>query len=216
MYATLINKCLQASWETLFMVMASGLLATLAGIPLAVLLYTTQPNGLLANRLFHRSLGTVINITRSIPFIILLILVIPVTRFLVGTSLGTLAAVVPLSLAALPFVARVVANALESVPSGLTETGLAMGATPLQIIWRMILPEALPGIIHAVTVTLITLVGYSAMAGAIGAGGLGNLAISEGYQRFDITVMTATVVILVAMVQLLQVLGDALARRYQH
>ncbi len=216
MSPTLLNELLQASIETIWMVVFSGLIAALLGIPVAVLLLTTRPGGLLQNAMVYRGLSLLVNIARSIPFIILMIAIIPMTRFLVGTSIGTAAAIVPLSLAAIPFVARVVEGALLEVPSGLQETGMVFGASVWQIIYKIILPEALPGIINALTITMITLVGYSAMAGAVGAGGLGNLAINYGYQRFDIQVMIWTIVVLVVMVQIIQMIGDRLARYFQH
>lgn len=206
----------KALGQTVTMTLVSGLLATLFGLPLGVLLLTTKSKGLLAHPLLNRVLNIIVNITRSIPFIILLIAIVPFTRLLVGTSIGTSAAIVPLTVGAIPFVARLIQNALEEVPSGLIEVGLAMGANPLQIINRILIPEALPGIVNALTVTLITLVGYSAMAGAVGGGGLGDLAIRYGYHRFDINIMLITVAILIVMVQLIQFAGDFLVRRVNH
>lgn len=199
--------------ETCYMVMVAGFIATLLGLPLGVLLLISRPKGILAHKTLNTILGTLVNITRSIPFIILLIALVPFTRFLVGTSIGTTAAIVPLTIGTIPFIARLVENALEEVAGGLVEVGLAMGATPMQIVMRILIPEALPSIINGITVTLVALVGYSAMAGAVGGGGLGDLAIRYGYHRFDITVMIITVVILVMTVQTIQMLGDFIVRR---
>ena len=202
--------------QTLAMVFSSGLIGFAVGIPLGVLLHLSKKNGLLENIALNKSLGIVVNIGRSIPFIILLVALIPVTRFLVGTSIGTAAAVVPLTIGAIPFIARLVEGALLEVPSGLVEAAQAMGAKPIQIITKVLLPEALPGIINAATITLVTLVGYSAMAGTVGGGGLGDVGIRYGYQRFDGTVMMITVVILVLLVQIIQSVGDHLVKRVDH
>ncbi|MGL6176924.1 MAG: methionine ABC transporter permease, partial [Vibrionaceae bacterium] len=172
--------------------------------------------GLLQNRVLNFLLSTIVNIGRSIPFIILLVVIIPLTRLLVGTSIGTTAAIVPLCVGAIPFIARLVEGALVEIPDGLIEAAQAMGASTLQIIMKVLLPEALPAIIHGATVTLVTLVGYSAMAGAVGGGGLGDVAIRYGYQRFDGTMMLITVVILVILVQLIQSIGDYFAKRVDH
>jgi D-methionine transport system permease protein len=202
--------------QTLAMVFSSGFIGFAVGIPLGVLLHLSKKNGLLENVAFNKSLGIVVNIGRSVPFIILLVALIPVTRFIVGTSIGTAAAVVPLTIGAIPFIARLVEGALLEVPSGLVEAAQAMGAKPIQIITKVLLPEALPGIINAVTITLVTLVGYSAMAGTVGGGGLGDVGIRYGYQRFDSTVMAITVVILVLLVQIIQSVGDHFVKRVDH
>lgn len=207
---------LNASLETLYMVAISSAIAVLVGIPLGVFLLTSRRGGILENRPLNFLLGAVTNVLRSIPFIILIVAIIPLTRFLVGTSIGTTAAIVPLSIGAIPFVARIIENVLEEVPKGLIEAGHALGASPEQIIMKFLLPEALPGIINATTITVITLIGYSAMAGAVGAGGLGDIAIRYGYQRFDMNIMLATIVILVVMVQIFQWLGDGLAKLVSH
>jgi len=202
--------------QTLAMVFGSGLIGFAVGIPLGVLLHLSKKNGLLENLALNKTLGIVVNIGRSVPFIILLVALIPVTRFIVGTSIGTAAAIVPLTIGAIPFIARLVEGALLEVPSGLVEAAQAMGAKPIQIISKVLLPEALPGIINAVTITLVTLVGYSAMAGTVGGGGLGDVGIRYGYQRFDGTVMMITVVILVLLVQIIQSVGDHLVKRVDH
>ena len=179
-------------------------------------MFVTKAGQILAHAKLQVLLGTLVNIGRSVPFIILLVAIIPFTRFIVGTSIGTIAAIVPLTVGAIPFVARLIEGALIEVPFGLQEAAQAMGAKPLQIIQKVLLPEALPGIINGLTITLVTLVNYSAMAGAIGGGGLGDVGIRYGYQRFDPTVMLITVVILVLLVQLIQGLGDRLVKYVDH
>jgi D-methionine transport system permease protein len=212
----LIELLVSSLWETIVMVFTSGFIGFVVGIPVGVLLHLSKKNGLLENSFLNRILGTVVNIGRSIPFIILLVALIPVTRFIVGSSIGTAAAIVPLTIGAIPFIARLVEGALLEVPAGLVEAAQAMGAKPLQIIHKVLLAEALPGIINAATITLVTLVGYSAMAGTVGGGGLGDVGIRYGYQRFDATVMMITIVILVILVQLIQSLGDYLVKRVDH
>lgn len=204
----------KALWETLYMTVVSGGLSFLFGIPLGVLLYITKLGRIKENAALNSVLGAVVNATRSVPFIILLVAIIPLTRLLVGTSIGTTAAIVPLTLAAIPFVARIAEGAINEVPSGLVEAAQSMGATPLQIVSRVLLPEARPGLINGMTITLVTLVSYSAMAGAIGGGGLGDLGIRYGYQRFDGVIMLATVVVLIVLVQLIQSIGDRLQNYY--
>ncbi len=204
----------KALWETLYMVAFSGSICFLLGIPLGVLLYVTREGRILENRAANMILGGIVNAGRSIPFIILMVAIIPLTRLLTGTSIGTTAAIVPLTVAAIPFVARIAEGALNEVPSGLVEAAQSMGASPLQIVTRVLLPEARPGLINGMTITLVTLVSYSAMAGAIGGGGLGDLGIRYGYQRFDGVIMLATVVVLIALVQLLQMIGDRLQQHY--
>lgn len=164
----------------------------------------------------NRILGAIVNATRSTPFIILMVAIIPLTRAIVHTSIGTTAAIVPLSIAAIPFLARLVEAALREVPRGLIEAARAMGATPLQIVLKVLLPEARPGIVAGVTITVISLIGYSAMAGAIGGGGLGDLGLRYGYERFDPPVMIATVAVLIIFVQIIQYAGDRFARRLTH
>lgn len=216
MSSNLLLNIFNAFLQTLYMVGLSGAISVLLGIPLGVLLSVTRPAGLLEHKTCYRSVSAVVNIVRSIPFIILVVAIIPLTRLIVGTSIGNNAAIVPLALGAIPFVGRIVENALYEISLGLIEAGQAIGASPLQIICRILLPEALPNIINGITLTLITLVGYSAMAGVVGAGGLGYLAISYGYERFDVRVMLITVAILVVLVQVLQSGGDWLAKRFKH
>ncbi len=201
---------LQSLWETFYMVLISGGLSFLLGIPLGVLLYSTRQGRIAENVLANAMLGAIVNAGRSVPFIILMVAIIPLTRFLTGTSIGTTAAIVPLTVAAIPFVARIAEGALNEVSSGLVEAAQSMGASPFQIIIRVLLPEAGPGLINGMTITLVTLVSYSAMAGAIGGGGLGDLGIRYGYQRFDGVIMLATVVVLIVLVQLIQIAGDRL------
>ncbi|WP_419208824.1 methionine ABC transporter permease [Photobacterium leiognathi subsp. mandapamensis] len=212
----LIDLLIEALGQTLTMVFVSGLIGFVIGIPLGVTLHLTKKNGLLENTIVNNILGIIVNIGRSIPFIILLVAIIPFTRFVVGSSIGTAAAIVPLAVGAIPFIARLVEGALLEIPSGLVEATQSMGATPLQIIKKVLLPEALPGIINAVTITLVTLVSYSAMAGTVGGGGLGDVGIRYGYQRFDGTVMAITVVILIVLVQIIQSVGDYLVKRVDH
>ncbi len=199
--------------DTLYMVGVSTVFTVALGLPLGVLLVITERGGLSASPAFNQVLGAVVNAARSLPFIILLVVVIPFTRLLVGTTIGATAAIVPLSLAAIPFFARVSETALREVDRGLVEAAEAMGCTPWQIIRKVLIPEALPSLILGVALTLISLIGYSAMAGAIGGGGLGDLAIRYGYQRFETGVMIATVILLIVLVQGIQALGNAAARR---
>ena len=193
-----------AAVETLTMVGAATVLAVLGGLPLGILLAATAPGGILEKPWLNRILGTVVNLGRSIPFIILMVAIIPFTRSIVGTSIGTTAAIIPLTVAAIPFMARLVEGSLREVDPGVVEAAHSMGAAPGEIIWKVLLPEALPGLVLAITVTAVNLVGYSAMAGAIGGGGLGDLAIRYGYQRFRGDVMLQTIVILVLLVQGMQ------------
>ena len=216
MSAAMNELLVLAFGETVLMVLASALFSALIGIPLGVALHVTKPGQILARPRLQMLLGTLVNIGRSVPFIILLVAIIPFTRLIVGTSIGTIAAIVPLTVGAIPFVARLIEGALIEVPFGLQEAAQAMGAKPLQIVQKVLLPEALPGIINAITITLVTLVNYSAMAGAIGGGGLGDVGIRYGYQRFDPAVMLITVVILVLLVQFIQGLGDRLVKYVDH
>ncbi|AIA75940.1 MULTISPECIES: methionine ABC transporter permease [Halomonadaceae] len=213
MSSAMFDLILQATLDTLYMVAISGVIATLLGLPLGVMLYVTRPRQILAMPALNQVLGIVTNIGRSIPFIILMVAIIPFTRMLVGTSIGINAASVPLTIAAIPFVARLIEGALNEISPGLIESAQSMGATPWQIITKVLIPEARGGIITGLTITLVTLVSYSAMAGAVGGGGLGDLGIRYGYNRFNPTIMLITVVILVVMVQGFQSLGDYLVRK---
>jgi D-methionine transport system permease protein len=206
----------EALWETAQMVGVSSLVALVAGIPLGVLLVATDRGGITPNVVLNRVVGAVVNATRSVPFIILVVAIIPLTRLIAHTSIGTTAAMVPLAIAAIPFLGRLVEAALREVPRSLIEAARAMGATPLQIVTKVLLPEARPGIVAGFTITVISLIGYSAVAGAIGAGGLGDLGVRYGYERFDTAVMIATVAVLIVLVQCIQFAGDRLARRLTH
>ncbi len=204
---------LKSLWETTYMVAVSGVISAFLGIPLGIILVTTDKGHILESTAFNKILGVIINATRSTPFIILMVAIIPLTRLIVGTSIGTNAAIVPLCIAAIPFVARIVESALKEVDYGVIEAAQAMGASPLEIIRKVLLPEAMPAIVLGLTLTIISLIGYSAMAGAIGGGGLGDLAIRYGYQRFRADIMLITVIILIGQVQIVQSTGDYLARR---
>ncbi|KDO13274.1 methionine ABC transporter permease [Vibrio metoecus] len=208
---------LTATWQTLYMVAIAGVVRFCTWvIPLGVILHTTKKDGLLENLPLNRILGAIVNVGRSVPFLVLMVAIIPVTKLIVGTFIGTTAAIVPLTIGAIPFVARLIESALLEVPTGLVEAAQSMGATPLQIIRKVLLPEALPTILNSVTITLVTLVSYSAMAGTVGGGGLGDVAIRYGFHRYDITIMAVTVVMLIVLVQIIQSIGDALVRRVDH
>lgn len=213
MSADVFPLLMKALGETVAMVAVSMIAATAIGVPLGVLLVVTAKGGVLACPALNRVVAAVVNAVRSIPFIILMVAIIPFTRLVVGTSIGTTAAMVPLTLASIPFIGRQVETSLREVPYGIVEAALAMGATPMQIIRRVYLPEALSGIVSQLTTVVIALVGESAMAGAIGGGGLGDLAIRYGYQRFRPEIMLATVVVLIALVQLVQFVGNTLAKK---
>ena len=206
----------KSTYENIYMGLASTLIAAVFGVPLGFLAFLTGRGQILDNKPLFVFLDVVINVGRSVPFIILLIILLPVTRLLVGTTLGTTAAIVPLAVSAIPFVGRLTANALNEIPTGLTEAGKAMGATNAQIIFRYYLPESLPMLINAITLTLVTLIGYSAMAGVVGGGGLGNLAISYGEHRGMIYVKWIATIIIVAIVMICQKVGDVLAKRFDH
>ena len=211
MSADMLPLLTKALGETVYMVVVSMIVASLIGIPLGVLLATTAKGQILECMPLNRAIGAVVNALRSIPFIILMVAIIPFTRFIVGTSIGTTAAMVPLVLASIPFIGRQGETSLREVPAGLVEAALSMGATPYQIVRRVLLPESMPSIVAQLTTVVIALVGESAMAGAIGGGGLGDLAIRYGYQRFRPDIMIATVVILIVLVQIVQFLGNRLA-----
>jgi D-methionine transport system permease protein len=209
----IIRLIVEATLDTLTMVSVAMLCATAIGLPLGVLLATSGPGELLAAPAANRVLGLVVNAARSTPFIILVVAIIPFTRLIAGTSIGTQAAIVPLTVAASPFIARVIEAAIREVDPGLIEAARAMGASPLQIIVKVLLPEATPAIVMALTLTVVSLIGYSAMVGAVGGGGLGDLGIRYGYQRFMPDVMAAVVVVLIVLVQGVQTIGDLIARR---
>ena len=203
----------QALGETLYMVSIAAVLTFVLGLLIGIALYVTASDGLLPNRWVNLPLGLLVNVSRSLPFLILLIVLIPVTRAIVGTSLGATAAIVPLTAGTAPFFGRVVETALREIDRGRIEAAQAMGATHVDVIAKVLLPEALPALLAGVTLTLVMFVDYSAMAGAIGAGGLGTVAIKYGYQRFNTELMLATVVVLVAIVQAIQLGGESIVRR---
>jgi len=209
----IFDLLLTGTIDTLLMVGVSAFVAFLIGLPLAVILVNTSEQGIQPSKKINHALGTVINVTRSVPFLILMVALIPFTRWIVGTSYGVWAAVVPLTLAATPFFARIAEVSLREVDQGLIEAAQAMGCNRKQIIWHVLLPEALPGIVAGFTVTVVTMINSSAIAGAIGAGGLGDIAYRYGYQRFDMQMMFAVIVVLVVLVMLVQAFGDSLANQ---
>jgi D-methionine transport system permease protein len=199
--------------DTLVMVGLAGLFGTLLGLPLGIFLATSRANELFTAPNANRILGLIVNATRSTPFIILVVAIVPLTRLIAGTSIGTRAAIVPLTIAAIPFIARVIEAAIREVDQGLVEAARAFGASPLQIVQKILLPEAMPAVTLALTLTIVSLLGYSAMVGAVGGGGLGDLGIRYGYQRFMPEVMATVVIVLIVLVQGAQTLGEAIARR---
>ncbi len=213
MSAKIINLLYTATLETLYMTFSATLIAAVVGIPLGILLYATRPSNFLSNKKIYYPLGITVNIGRSIPFIILMLAIIPFTRLIAGQSYGNTAAVVPLSISAIPFIARMVENIINEVPKGLIEAAQSMGARPLQIVYKVLLPEAKSGLINTMTIVIIALIGYTAIAGVVGAGGLGKVAKSYGYDRYKPEIMIACVIILVVIVQGIQSLGDYLAKR---
>lgn len=213
MSPVMVDLLLRSLWETVLMTAASGLISFIAGLPLGLLLLVTDRGGIAENLWVNRTLGSVVNGFRSVPFIILLVALIPLTRLIVGTSIGTYAAIVPLAIAATPYYARIAEVSLREVDRGLIDAVRAMGGSRWTVMREVLVPEALPGLLAGFTVTLVTLVGASAMAGAIGAGGLGDLAIRYGYQRFETNVMIAVVAVLIVLVCGLQWAGDRLVAR---
>lgn len=207
------EQILEALWETVYMTGASFLFSIIIGFPLGILLVVTRKGHLLENEPVSKVLNAIINIFRSVPFIILMVAIIPLTRLIVGTSIGTAAAIVPLVFYAGPYIARLIENSLLEVDKGVIEAAQAMGASPGQIIFRFLIPEALSSLVLALTIAIVGLIGASAMAGAIGGGGLGDLAITYGYQRFDTLVMLITVAILVVLVQGVQSAGNLLSKK---
>ncbi|WCK69453.1 methionine ABC transporter permease [Agrobacterium tumefaciens] len=212
----MIELLIRSVWETVLMTAASGIISLVFGLPLGLALVATSRGGIAENLWLNSVLGAIINAFRSLPFIILLVALIPLTRLIVGTSIGTWAAIVPLSIAATPYYARIAEVSLREVDRGLIEAVRAMGGNRWTIIREVLIPEALPGIVSGFTVTIVTLIGASAMAGAIGAGGLGDLAIRYGYQRFETTVMIAVVAVLIVLVCGIQWLGDRMVKRLDH
>jgi D-methionine transport system permease protein len=213
MSANIMNMLVKSLGETLYMVIISALLATLFGTPLGVILTVTGPGHILENKGINRILGAIVNAVRSTPFIILMVAIIPLTRLIVGTSIGTTAAIVPLTISATPYIARIIESSLLEVDPGVIEAAQSVGASPMQIIWKVLLPESMHSIVLGVTLAMISLIGASAMAGALGGGGLGDLAIRYGYQRFQADTMVATVIVLIALVQLVQSLGNKISAK---
>lgn len=216
MSESIIELLLRGTWETIVMTFLSGFFGFLLGLPTGILLFLTRKNQILVQPVLNRVLSILVNIFRSIPFIILIVWMIPFTRAIVGTSIGVSAALVPLSIGAAPFIARLVENSLLGLPSGLIEAARALGATPFQIVYKVLLPEALPSLINAASITLITLVGYSAMGGAVGAGGLGQVGYQYGYIGYDAVTMNSVLALLVILVFLIQFAGDTLSKRFDH
>jgi D-methionine transport system permease protein len=209
----LINMIAWSTLDTLTMVALAGVFGTVVGLPLGVFLATSRAGELFPAPTANRLIGLVVNATRSTPFIILVVAIVPLTRFIAGTSIGTSAAVVPLTIAAIPFIARVIEGAIREVDQGLVEAARAFGASPLQIVRKVLLPEAMPAVTLALTLATVSLIGYSAMVGAVGGGGLGDLGIRYGYQRFMPEVMATVVAVLIVLVQSVQSIGDLIARR---
>ncbi len=209
----IIKLMLQGIEETFYMVAVATVIGGIIGIPLGITLVTTSKGHILENRFINQILGTIVNIIRCFPFIILMVAIIPLTRLIAGTSIGTTAACVPLTIVAIPFLSRLVETSIRDVDFGLVEAAESMGATPFQIIRKVLIPEALPTIINNITVLIVNLIGASAMAGAIGGGGLGDIAIRYGYQRFRPDVMLATIIILIVVVNVIQAGGDFASRK---
>jgi len=216
MSPVMVELFIRSLWETVVMTAASGLISLVLGLPLGLALVATDRGGIAEHLWINRVLGAVVNGFRSVPFIILLVALIPVTRLIAGTSIGTAAAIVPLSIAAIPYYARIAEVSLREVDRGLIEAVRSMGGNRWTLVREVLVPEAMPGLVSGFTVTIVTLVGASAMAGAIGAGGLGDLAIRYGYQRFETGVMVAVVAVLIVLVCAIQWAGDRLAARIDH
>ena len=213
MSPVITNLLFKSLAETLYMLSVSAIIAAIIGIPLGILLVVTEKNGILVCPVLNKPLAFAINMVRSIPFIILMVAIIPFTRMVAGTSIGTTAAIVPMTIAAIPYTARMVETSIREIPFGLIEAAESMGASPYQIIKKVLIPEALPSIIENMTVVIVSLIGSSAMAGTIGGGGLGDLAIRYGYQRFQADVMIATIIVLIIIVQLIQFIGSTWSRK---
>ncbi|TDT52098.1 methionine ABC transporter permease [Fonticella tunisiensis] len=209
----LVDLVLPSLWETLYMVFFSTLFAIILGLPLGIILVITDKGHIWEKPKLNRTLGLIINMARSLPFIILIIAIFPLSRLIIGTTIGPTAAIVPLSIAAAPFVARIIESSLKEVSWGIIEASISVGATIPQIIFKVMLPEAMPSLVLGITLTVINILGYSAMAGAIGGGGLGDLAIRYGYQRFQTDVLIAAIIILIVLVQIIQSIGNMISRK---
>lgn len=204
---------LPAFSETIYMVLFSVVFSLLIGIPMGILLYVTKPDNILPMNKLNKVLDLIVNIGRSFPFIILMILVLPISRFIVGTTIGSTASIVPLSISAAPFVARIIEGAVSEVDRGIIEASISLGASKFEIITKVLIPEALPSLVHGITLTIINLIGYSAMAGAIGGGGLGDVAIRYGYQRFQVDIMFISVTSIIILVQIVQFTGNSIVSK---
>ncbi|MBQ0146850.1 MAG: methionine ABC transporter permease MetI [Flavobacteriaceae bacterium] len=216
MSESIINLLVKGTWETIVMTFVAGFFGFVIGLPLGIILFLTRKGQFLENKIVNQTLSFFVNVFRSIPFIILIVWMIPFTRAIVGSSIGMAAALVPLSVGAAPFIARLVENSLLEIPEGLIEAARAMGAKPMQIITKVLLPEALPSLINSATITLITLVGYSAMGGAVGAGGLGQIGYQYGYVGYDTLVMNVVLILLIIIVFIIQFTGDLLSKKFNH
>lgn len=216
MSQAMIELLIKGTWETIVMTFVSGFFGFLLGLPIGVLLFITRKGQIRENPTINSILSLLVNVFRAIPFIILIVWMIPFTRMIVGTSIGVEAALVPLSVGAAPFIARMVENSLLEVPAGLIEASRAMGATSFQIIKKVLLPEALPSLINCAAITLIMLVGYSAMGGAVGAGGLGQISYQYGYVGYDLKVMNIVLILLVILVFIIQIAGSYISKKVNH
>jgi D-methionine transport system permease protein len=209
----IISLLLPAFNETIYMVLFSMIFSLFIGIPVGILLYVTKPDNILPMNKLNKILDLIVNIGRSFPFIILMILVLPISRFIVGTTIGSTASIVPLSISAAPFVARIIEGAVSEVDRGIIEASISLGASKFEIITKVLIPEALPSLIHGITLTIINLIGYSAMAGVIGGGGLGDVAIRYGYQRFQVDIMFISVISIIILVQIVQFTGNSIVSK---
>lgn len=209
----IISLLLPAFNETIYMVLFSMIFSLLIGIPIGILLYITKPNNILPMNKLNKILDLIVNIGRSFPFIILMILVLPISRFIVGTTIGSTASIVPLSISAAPFVARIIEGAVSEVDNGIIEASISLGASKFEIITKVLIPESLPSLVHGITLTIINLIGYSAMAGVIGGGGLGDVAIRYGYQRFQVDIMIISVISIIILVQIVQFTGNSIVSK---
>ena len=206
----IISLLLPAFNQTIYMVVFSVIFSLIIGVPIGILLYITKPSNILPMKKLNKILDLLVNIGRSFPFIILMILVLPISRFIVGTTIGSTASIVPLSISAAPFVARIIEGAINEVDHGVIEASISLGASKFEIITKVLIPEALPSLVHGITLTIINLIGYSAMAGAIGGGGLGDVAIRYGYQRFQVDIMIISVISIILLVQIVQFTGNTI------
>ncbi len=203
-----------ALYDTIYMVSLSSFFSIFFGLIIGIILYVTKKGNILENNLINSILGTIINIGRSVPFVILMIAVFPLSKLIVGTTIGSTASIVPLTVASIPFVARMIETALSEIDHGIIEASISMGASELEIIFKVLLPETISGIISAITTTIISIIGYSAMAGTIGGGGLGNVAIAYGYQRFRNDLLIVSIILMIILVQIVQTIGNYLSKKY--